>query len=148
MQQSRFIKTSLRFQHDLQERVGRRLERQSEISELPTSLRRPAGRTPWTLQKGHYVFGLIPAVGTKRVPHPVAFAIFHSCHTLTNGHRFVGWTGEMMKGKGLLYVYDRMRTCEGWYCLRKLYRRHRKEYMTGIGILDLQTERTCTSYIL
>ncbi|VDB88379.1 BgtTE-56060 [Blumeria graminis f. sp. tritici] len=46
------------------------------------------------------------------------FAIFPGCHTPANGHRFVGWRGETMKGKGLLQVYDRMRTCEGWYRLR------------------------------
>ena len=78
--------------------------RQAEggFPEVPTSLQRPAGRPLQTLQKGHCVFRSSPNVGTIKAPHPVFFAIFPGCHTRANGHRFVGWRGEIMKGKGLL----------------------------------------------
>ena len=72
-----------------------------EFPEVPASLQRPAGRPLRMHQKDHYVFGFSPDVGIRRAPHPVVFAIFPRCHTPTNGHRFVGWIGEIVKGKGL-----------------------------------------------
>ena len=73
---------------------------EGEFPEVHTSLQRPAGRPLRTLQKGQYVFGFIPNVGIRRAPHPVVFAIFPGCHTPANGHRFVGWRGEIMRAEG------------------------------------------------
>ena len=73
-----------------------------EFSEVPTSLQRPAGRSLQTLQKDHYVFGFSPNAGIRRAPHTVVLAVFPDCYTLADGHRFVGWRGEIMKGKGFL----------------------------------------------
>ena len=67
-----------------------------------TSMQCPAGRPLRTLQKEHFVLGFSPNVGIRRTSHPVVFAIFPGCHTPANGHRFVDWRGEIMKGKGLL----------------------------------------------
>ena len=61
-------------------------------------MQRPDGRPFRTLQKSHYVFGSNPNVGIRRAPHPVVFAIFPGCYIPANGHRFVGWRGEVMKG--------------------------------------------------
>ena len=66
--------------------------------DVPKSLQRPGGRPFRTLQKGHYVFGFRPNVGSRTAPHPVVFAIFPGCQTPANGHRFVGWRREFTKG--------------------------------------------------
>ena len=73
-----------------------------KFPEVQINLQRPAGRPLRTLQNGHYVFGSSLNVGIRRAPHPVVFAIFSGCPTPANGHCFVDWRGEMMKGKGLL----------------------------------------------
>ena len=62
----------------------------------------PSWPASWTLWKDHYVFGFSPNVCKRKAPHPVFFANFPGCHTTANCHGFVGWRGEIMKGKGLL----------------------------------------------
>ena len=72
-----------------------------EVPEVFTSLQCSAGRPLRKLQKDHNVFGFSPNVGIRRAPHPAVFPISPGCYTRVNGHRFVGWRVEMMKGKGL-----------------------------------------------
>ncbi|VDB84233.1 Bgt-60041 [Blumeria graminis f. sp. tritici] len=58
---------------------ARKVERRSKVY---TGLLRPAGQP----------------LRYRRAPHPVIFETFSSSYTPANGHRFVGWRGEIMTG--------------------------------------------------
>ena len=91
----------------------------NDFLQIDTSLQHPAVWPLRALQKGGYVFIFDADSGIRNVPHKVIYTNFPRYHTPVNGHRFVGWRGEIMKGKGLLKLYDRIRTSEGWNCLRR-----------------------------